>query len=1022
MPSLTHVKALVRRLESRSYGRYIIRGFRKMRALNAALSGRLRQQNDHDLIKSSRYFDEKWYRKAYPDVPVTADAVSHYLSSGASTGYNPGPLFDAAWYLSAHPDVGSSGINPLVHFIRWGEREGRAKRSIGAAVGKGDILPLKGNNKVRFPGNIAVVIHAFYADVFDSLCPSLANIPVRFDLYISVPSEDVAAQIRRSLDTHAKNANAVIRVSQNRGRNFGPFLVEFSDDILRHDFILHLHTKKSLYTGAEQASWRAHLYDTLLGDRESVEAILSQFVEHPDLGVIYPMIASSMPYWAHHWLSNAHLAPDMFRRLEVSDYQMEGMIDYPVGGMFWGRVEALRPLFTAQFRYTDFPEEAGQTDGTLAHAIERSIVQVARSRGYGFGEVDPSTWLIRYNWSERNLFQYASQTSDALRTRIQEADLISFDIFDTLLLRPSAAPNSVLKFVGVVVIRQYPSAQDFYQKRKDAELAARQQTNFAGDVDLDAIYAAFPVTDDWPREAIAFAQSTEIGMEKRIVQPRTEGVAAVRYARSVGKRVIAISDTYMSRSLVEELLATVGLAHSFDDIYVSSDRQARKDRGDLWRLVMEREHVQPYRWLHIGDNEHSDVQRPSDLGMMTFHFMNPTALAKLRGFETMLSRGGGSTWGTDLVLGPLVNRVAGSPFLEDGSFRPLTLTTPFDVGYVVFGPIAFTFTAWLIRRLKALDIQRAYFLAREGYSLRRFYETFRRYSEDPSLPESTYLLTSRRMVLSALQGLTFEPEEITGAAYYNGTLAGLLQSRIGLTLPQELGLEEFTIRLPDDSVRALARLQALETEIVAHGKHENLLYQEYCASIGILSEASSAVIDIGYNATIQRVLQKLTERSFAGFYLGSFKGARDVERMGGAAYGCFTEGLAPFASPLPVVQQSLILEAFLCAPHGQVSGFTRGSNGLEPVYKSDSRSSDELSALEELQAGANAYCEELLATYGPAILDVELDLQAVQEPLRLLAERDIKVPAQVSHALAVEDDFTGSGVLVAGKRLVTIPQ
>ena len=1020
MSRLSRAKTLARRVARKLGGKRIVWAGRKIKTRGVVWTRR--HLDDYGVIKSSRLFDAQWYRTIYQDVPLETDAITHFLSQGAPAGHNPGPLFDVSWYLSVNPDVAASGMNPLVHYLRYGEREGRAKRNVGAAIGKGDVLPLKSGKSPRLHGSIAVAIHAYYADVFEELCGSLNNIPGRFDLYVTVPSVDVGTQIKQSLTKHQVNADVVVRVCQNRGRNFGPFLVEFASDVLRHDFVLHLHTKKSLYTGLEQASWRDHLYDSLLSGPDVVKAILTHFNEHRDVGVLYPVIAPTMPYWAHHWLSNSHLAPGLFQRLKITDYQAQGMIDYPVGGMFWARVEALRPLFAERFEYTDFPEEAGQTDGTLAHAIERTIVQVAKSRGFGFGEIDYSAGVVRYNWSERNLQQYANLTSDTLRARIREADLVSFDIFDTVLLRPSVSPDAVQRYVGVLVMRQFPTARDFFEIRKRAEVDARRRNNFEGDVDLTAIYAEFPQTEGWSREAVEFAQDTEIGLETRIVQPRAAGVEAVEYARSVGKRVIAISDTYMPRTLVERLLASVGLKQSFHDIYISSDRQARKDRGDLWQLVMERERAPTHRWLHIGDNEHSDVQRPSDLGMSTFHFMNPTMLTRLRGFEGMLPYTNGSDWGTDLILGPLINRVAGSPFLPDGAFRPLTLTTPFDVGYVVFGPLAFTFTAWLANKLRALDTRHVYFLAREGFALRQFYETVKRHSADPALPDSTYLFASRRVVLSALQGLGFEPQEITGATYYNGTLAGLLQSRIGLSFPQDLGLENIDIHLPEDLSRVLARLRILESEIVMHGKKEHELYHEYCQASGLLNDTAAAVVDIGYGATIQRVLQRLTHRPFTGFYLATFQGASEVENMGGRAYGCFSEGQAPFASTAPAVRHSLLLEAFLCAPHGQVSGLERGADGLQPIYKADTRTTEDLSTLTEMQAGAKTYCEDLLRAYGPPILDLDVNLQAVQEPLKRLADREIRVPPQVGHALAVEDDFTGTQNLLVGQNLAVIDE
>ena len=60
---------------------------------------------------------------------------------------------------------------------------------------------------------------------------------------------------------------------------------------------------------------------------------------------------------------------------------------FPAGNMFWARTDAVRPLFTLHLNQTDFPEEAGQRYGTLAHQIERSWIYVAEKSGYGYCNV-----------------------------------------------------------------------------------------------------------------------------------------------------------------------------------------------------------------------------------------------------------------------------------------------------------------------------------------------------------------------------------------------------------------------------------------------------------------------------------------------------------------------------------------------------------------------------------------------------------------------------------------------------------
>ena len=57
-------------------------------------------------------------------------------------------------------------------------------------------------------------------------------------------------------------------------------------------------------------------------------------------------------------------------------------LDFPSGSMFWARSAALRPLLDLRLGFDDFQAEAGQTDGTLAHAIERLYFLVCEQAGF----------------------------------------------------------------------------------------------------------------------------------------------------------------------------------------------------------------------------------------------------------------------------------------------------------------------------------------------------------------------------------------------------------------------------------------------------------------------------------------------------------------------------------------------------------------------------------------------------------------------------------------------------------------
>ena len=81
------------------------------------------------IIKQSGLFDEKYYLLTYEDVrKVDIDPIMHYIKYGAKEGRNPNADFDTNFYLESNPDVREKGINPLIHYILYGKREkNRAK-------------------------------------------------------------------------------------------------------------------------------------------------------------------------------------------------------------------------------------------------------------------------------------------------------------------------------------------------------------------------------------------------------------------------------------------------------------------------------------------------------------------------------------------------------------------------------------------------------------------------------------------------------------------------------------------------------------------------------------------------------------------------------------------------------------------------------------------------------------------------------------------------------------------------------
>ncbi len=968
------------------------------------------------LLAGSGLFDPDWYVRHHPPARHSdLDPLEHYLALGVRARAAPGPLFDVDDYLRQAWHLRPGVDDPLTHYLQRGIAEGRQPISVragppwepfGRPVERLVSLPAP----TRRP-TVAVAVHVFYVELFGEICAALAMLPYRFSLLVTTDEPEKAERIEAGFASHGLDASLLVQVHENRGRNFGPFLVGLRHAVRAHDLVLHLHTKKSLHRGAELAAWREVLLRTLLPARPVVSGLIQRFVDDPALGVLTASPGEEMRYWGYHWLSNRHLAQPLFDRLGLRSAVPEGMLDYPVGGMFWARTKAIAPLLDHTWTIEDFPPELGQTDGTIMHAVERVIVLAAQEEGYGFTELDYERGLCRPGWSSRNLDQYRRASHAGLLDTIGQVDTVSFDVFDTLLTRICLRPDAVHRFVGLQAARRYPGADDFVARRDAAEAAARQAPGAAGDVDLDEIYVRFAADAGpaWSADAIAFVREEEVALDRRTLRPRTVMMEALDHARRTGRRVVATSDSYLPRLAFDAVLAQHGIA--VDAVYLSSERRARKDRGDLWPIVAGREQGEagaPPRLLHVGDNEQSDIQQTADHGIRHFHILGPTALFEFHG----LRPAGERTLGDDILLGPVAELLFNAPYLDPAD-PTLVLREPEQAGAVLFGPLVFAFVAWLARHPTVPHLRRLFFVSREGWFLRRLYDAVRDASGRMDLPPSSYLHCSRRAALAAAQGRGLDPDAVLRGAGFNGSLAAFLLARLGFVPDPALGHQHHLVSFPRDAELVRCAIALMGDEIAAHGAGALHAFTAYAEQVGLTGPGPLGFVDVGYSGTMQTAIQTALGQPLIGLYMGVSHDAAQVRAGGGHAFGAFADGnVADFTGGY-----GLMLEAFLTAPHGQVTGYDDGAVPAAPLFRHDGLSQRVFPILERIYDGVEEYALSLIRCWGPDLLDLPFRPEAATATLQAVRDRRVRLSPELMAVLSVEDDFCGNGEIAVFRHL-----
>lgn len=230
----------------------------------------------------------------------------------------------------------------------------------------------------RLISPVAAAVHVYYAELAAEMREYLAHIPGRVDVYLSTDTDQKRDRIAHAFA--GWTAGTVdVRLTPNRGRDVAPKLIAFRDLYDRYPIVLQLHSKKSPHD-SDLRMWRDYLYETLIGDEATAASVLAAFEQRPDLGLIAPQ-----HYFAVRngigWNNNLEGALGVSRRMGF-ELDADAPLDFPAGSMFWVRSAALRPLLDLALSVEDFEPEAGQEDGTLAHAIERLYFHACELAGY----------------------------------------------------------------------------------------------------------------------------------------------------------------------------------------------------------------------------------------------------------------------------------------------------------------------------------------------------------------------------------------------------------------------------------------------------------------------------------------------------------------------------------------------------------------------------------------------------------------------------------------------------------------
>jgi len=500
-----------------------------------------------------------------------------------------------------------------------------------------------------------------------------------------------------------------------------------------------------------------------------------------------------------------------------------------------------------------------------------------------------------------------------LKKLIDNCEIVSFDIFDTLITRLVDRPEVVFEIMEKeFAIPNFSNIRQEMQAKVGLEL---MQTKKYPHANMDEIYDYIKNQTDINNTDEL--KQFEIDLENKLLVQNPQIYEVFEYALKKKKRIIATSDMYLDLKTVKKYLDNNGY-QKIDKIYLSSETRKAKFNSELFDYVIESEKVDASKIVHIGDNVNHDYEFALKKGIQSYHYKNTIINDK----------------STNIVQS-----------FHKGICRYISLKN--ENFWINFGANGGLLYFGLYQRLLDQMDKKIYFLARDGFNM---YHIFKNYH--PEI-DNEYIYTSRRALL--LPGITeLNQESLNNLPpfTFGQTVKEILeyismQEIFKLDDLKQAGFVDYTdtIDTLDDFAKMKKLYQIKEKDVLKVCENERNNAKKYFQKLGILEE-KNLIFDCGWNGSSQFLLEQViqlfsdnTEINF--FYAGIFDNEKSKRQLKNRSHLAYLFDIGDNQNLAKKLNDSIvILELYFGANHNSVLKYNKNGYVLDNLenefaYKDD---------------------------------------------------------------------------------------
>lgn len=612
-----------------------------------------------------------------------------------------------------------------------------------------------------------------------------------------------------------------------------------------------------------------------------------------------------------------------------------------------------------------------------------------------------------------------NKTVDSFREKIKKVnpEIISFDIFDTLVDRAIEQPVHIFKLIEPKVDKITQGViTNFQIIRQTAERNVRSSlSEDKQEMTMDEIYDEIHNITSISRDALEKVKELEIEYEFKNIRARKIGLKLYHEAQRANKKIIFISDMYLDEDVIRKILISAGYTNN-DKLYLSSSVFLRKHEGDLFKYVQEREGVASEKWLHVGDNPHGDIKIPESLGISTFHiksaFRNIETNKKI--FELLKNDRRTRTIGESAVYG-LIQRK-----LFDDQCNLYPSDTHFGgnasiLGYAGFAPMMFGFLHWIMMQAKRDGVDHLVFLSRDGKVLYRMAGVL--FPEDEGWPKVSYALSSRRAARVASLYTKSDINKLIDSSISNSTLNGFFDGKFGLDISNvsnetlkdfDFNSKESRINQSDrEKIKRLA--DYLKDQILDNAKQERELLSSYYESLGISKGNNIGIVDIGYAGTMQVAMERITSASnIRGYYYITFETALEQLEKTGVMRGYAGDFVKRTIHPDSICRNGFLYETLFCSSDSSFICFKKDNQGrVIPIFNKSYDDNVRKNIVNQVHNACVVFARDLKDIYDTDVKYFYLNSITASKLFNNFIEHPGGRDAEIFEGCIFEDAFSG---------------